>query len=137
MKLSTKGKYGLRALVDLAVNSGDEAVSISSIATRQDISEGYLEQLMAKLKKAGIVHSTRGAHGGYTLAKPAEDIPVGDVLRALEGNIDPIDCPGITGECGAGDSCVTKYLWKRINDGVNEIIDELTLRSLIDESGVV
>lgn len=133
MKISTKGKYGLRALVDLAVNSRTAAVPISSIAQRQDISEGYLEQLIAKLRKAGIVASTRGAHGGYKLAKPADDIFVGDVLRVLEGNIDPIDCPGLTGDCAGGDSCVTKKLWKRINDGVNEIIDEMTLESLIEE----
>jgi len=136
MKISTKGKYGLRALVDLAANSMVEAVSISSIAQRQDISEGYLEQIMAKLRNAGIVTSTRGAHGGYKLALPAEDIFVGDVLRTLEGNIEPIDCPGLTGDCSGSDSCVTKYLWKRINDGINEIVDEITLKSLIEESGV-
>ncbi len=134
MKLSTKGKYGLRALVDLSVHCQDEAVSISSIAQRQEISEGYLEQLMAKLKKAGIVVSTRGAKGGYSLAIPAGDIMVGDVLRALEGNIDPIDCAGIYGECAGADSCVTKYLWQQINDGVNKIVNEMTLQSLIDES---
>ncbi|MDL2236581.1 Rrf2 family transcriptional regulator [Christensenellaceae bacterium OttesenSCG-928-K19] len=133
MKLSTKGKYGLRALVDLAVNSGEEAVSINSIAQRQDISEGYLEQLMAKLKKAGIVVSTRGARGGYTLAKPADEIWVGDVLRALEGSIEPVDCPGIEGACTDADSCVTKTLWKRINDGVNMIVDQMSLQSLIEE----
>lgn len=134
MKLSTKGKYGLRALVDLSVHCQDEAVSISSIAQRQEISEGYLEQLMAKLKKAGIVVSTRGAKGGYLLAIPAGDIMVGDVLRALEGNIDPIDCAGIHGKCAGADSCVTKYLWQQINDGVNKIVSEMTLQSLIDES---
>lgn len=134
MKLSTKGKYGLRALVDLAVNSGDEAVSISSIAQRQDISEGYLEQLMAKMKKAGIVTSTRGAHGGYTLARPADEIWVGDVLRALEGSIEPVDCPGLEGECTDADSCITKNLWKRINDGVNRIVNDISLRSLIEEN---
>ena len=121
--------------MDLAVNSGEEAVSISSIAQRQDISEGYLEQLMAKLKKADIVRSTRGAHGGYTLARPADEIWVGDVLRALEGSIDPVDCPGLEGECTDADSCITKNLWRRINEGLNKIVDEMSLRSLIEESG--
>jgi len=134
MKLSTKGKYGLRALADLAAHCGGEAVSISSIAQRQQISEGYLEQLMSKLKKAGIVVSTRGAKGGYSLARPSGDIMVGDVLRALEGNIDPIDCAGIYGECTGSESCVTKHLWQRINEGVTTIVDEMSLKSLIDES---
>ena len=89
MKLSTKGKYGLRALIDLAQYSEDSPVSITSIARRQDISERYLEQLMSKLKKAGLVKSIRGANGGYVLAKEAKDISVGDVLRALEGNLEP------------------------------------------------
>ena len=87
MKLSTKGRYGLRALIDLAQYSEKEAVPISSIAQRQNISESYLEQLFAKLKKAGLVMSIRGAQGGYRLAKPSDTISVGDVLRALEGNL--------------------------------------------------
>jgi Rrf2 family protein len=135
MKISTKGKYGLRALADLAVNGRTAAVSINRIAQRQAISEGYLEPLMAKLRNAGIGASTRGAYGGYKLAKPADAIFVGDVLRVLEGSIDPIDCPGLTGKCVGGDACVTKKLWKRINDGVNEIVDEMTLESLIGGDG--
>ena len=85
MKLSTKGRYGLRAIVDLARFSESEPVSISSISSREDISEGYLEQLMALLKKAGLVKSIRGAAGGYVLARPAGEISGGAVLRALEG----------------------------------------------------
>ena len=88
VKLSTKGRYGLRAIVDLAKYSENEPVSIGSIAERQDISERYLEQLMAKLKKADLVKSIRGAGGGYVLAKAAEDISAGDVLRALEGDLE-------------------------------------------------
>ena len=84
MKLSTKGRYGLRALVDLAVHGEEAPVSIQSIAVRQNISERYLEQLMGAMKKANLVTSTRGAQGGYRLARPAREISVGDVLRALE-----------------------------------------------------
>ena len=98
MKLSTKGRYGLRALIDLAVYCENETVSIASIAARQNISESYLEQLIAKLRKAGLVTSVRGAGGGYKLAKPAEEISVGDILRALEGNLDPVECPGLKEE---------------------------------------
>lgn len=136
MKLSTKGRYGLRALIDLAVHSEREAVSIASISARQQISESYLEQLIAKLKRAGIVSSTRGASGGYQLARPAGEISVGDVLRALEGSLEPVECPGLSGEggCTAAESCVTKYVWQRINDSINQTVDDIYLSQLIKES---
>ena len=89
MKLSTKGRYGLRAMIDLARYSEEEPVSIGSIAMRQGISERYLEQLVAKMKKAGLVKSIRGASGGYVLAKDSSEISVGDILRALEGSLEP------------------------------------------------
>ena len=113
MKLSTKGRYGLRALIDLALYSENETASIASISARQHISESYLEQLIGKLRKAGLVVSVRGAGGGYKLAKPAEEISVGDILRALEGNLDPVECPGLKEEsaCDSSEFCVTKYVW--------------------------
>lgn len=136
MKLSTKGRYGLRALIDLALFSEDENVSIASISARQNISESYLEQLIAKLRKAGLVVSVRGAGGGYKLAKAAEEISVGDILRALEGNLDLVDCPGLKEEsgCGGSEFCVTKYVWQRINDSINRTVDEIKLSQLIEES---
>lgn len=136
MKLSTKGRYGLSAMIDLAVYSENEAVSLNSIAERQHISEGYLEQLMAKLKKAGLVESTRGACGGYRLGKPADSISVGDVLRILEGSLEAAQCPGNdeTQSCEREDICVTKYVWKRINDSITEAVDTLMLSQLIEES---
>ena len=91
MKLSTKGRYGLRALIDLARYSEYNPVSITSISDRQDISERYLEQLMAMMKKSGLVKSVRGAGGGYILAKDLSEISVGDVLRSLEGNLEPVE----------------------------------------------
>ncbi len=136
MKLSTKGRYGLRALIDLAVHSGAEPVSITSISERQDLSERYLEQLMTKLKRAGLIQSIRGAGGGYLLAKKPEEISVGDVLRALEGNLDPVECSGFQeeGGCQAADSCVTKYVWQRINDSINHTVDEISLEELLEEN---
>ena len=136
MKLSTKGRYGLRALIDLAMYSEKEAVSISSIAARQNISESYLEQLVGKLKKAGIVLSIRGAQGGYKLAKPASDISVGDMLRALEGNLDAVECPGLKEEngCEGADLCVTKYVWQSINESISHAVDEMKLDQLVEES---
>ena len=135
MKLSTKGRYGLRAMIDLAQNGSKEAVSISSIAARQHISESYLEQLVGKLKKAGLVSSIRGAQGGYILAKEMEDISVGDILRALEGDLSPIDCPALMDEggCEQSGSCASKYVWQRLHDGINEIVDEIKLSTLVEQ----
>lgn len=135
MKLSTKGRYGLRALIDLAQYSGNEPVSITSIAGRQEISERYLEQLMALLKKEGLVKSIRGAGGGYVLAKDLSEISVGDVLRALEGSLDPVECSGLNPDegCKAADVCVTKYVWQRINDSINQTVDEMRLDQLVEE----
>ena len=134
MKLSTKGRYGLRALIDLAQHGGEGPVSITSIAERQEISERYLVQLMSKLKKAGIIQSIRGAQGGYVLAKELEEVSVGEVLRALEGDLNPEECSGflLEGGCQAADNCVTKYVWQRINDSINQTVDEMNLKALVE-----
>lgn len=134
MRLSTKGRYGLRAVVDLAVNGQAEAVSISSIAMRQNLSESYLEQLIAKLRKAGIVNSVRGASGGYVLARRPDEITVGDILRALEGKLCVVECPDNQNDCDKYDTCVTKYVWKRINDSINNVVDTMTLEEVIQNS---
>ena len=136
MKLSTKGRYGLRALIDLAQYSSETPVSITSISARQDLSERYLEQLMAMLKKAGLVKSVRGAGDGYVLAKDMAAISVGDVLRALEGSLEPVECAGLEpeGGCKASGQCVTKYVWQRINDSISRTVDEIRLDQLVEES---
>ena len=136
MKISTKGRYGLRALIDLAQYSEIEPVSISSIATRQGISERYLEQLMTLLKKAELIKSIRGAAGGYVLAKPVEEISVGDVLRALEGSLEPVECAAYGGgdSCEAAGGCVTKYVWQKINESINQTVDGMNLEELIRET---
>lgn len=135
MKLSTKGRYGLRALIDLAEYSEIEPVSISSIAARQNISERYLEQLMSKLKKADLVKSIRGAGGGYVLAREACEISVGDILRALEGSLEPVECAALhpDEQCEASGSCVTKYVWQKINESINKTVDEIKLDHLVAE----
>ena len=135
MKISTKGKYGLRAMIDLAQYSEQEAVSISSIAQRQKISESYLEQLVAKLKKAGLLVSFLGAAGGYRLARPASGISVGDVLRALEGDVRAVICTAQTEEgCEGEELCVTKYVWQRINESIEKTVDEMMIDQLVAES---
>ena len=136
MKITTKGRYGLRALIDLAQYSEIEPVSISSIANRQGISERYLEQLMTMLKKAGLIKSIRGAGGGYVLAKDLTEISVGDVLRALEGNLEPVECTAFSQDdtCAAAGGCVTKYVWQRINESINQTVNEISLKQLVEES---
>ena len=128
MKLSTKGRYGLRAMVDIAVYSQDSPVPISAIAERQNISVRYLEQLLPKLKKA---------QGGYMLDKDPKDISAGDILRTLEGDLTPIDCAAFTGDtstCSGTKFCVTKTVWQRINDSVQQAVDSITLQELMEES---
>lgn len=139
MKITTKGRYGLRALIDLAQYSEIEPVSISSIAARQGISERYLEQLMTLLKKADLIKSIRGAGGGYVLAKDVNDISVGDVLRALEGSLEPVECAAYREEdgCAAAGGCVTKYVWQKINESINRTVDEISLKQLVEESRAV
>ena len=138
MKISTKGRYGLRAAIDLAMYGGASAVSISSIAERQQLSESYLEQLMAKLRKADIVTSVRGAQGGYILKRSPKDISVGDVLRALEGDLRPVDCLAIEDEnethCENADLCVTKYVWTRISESINDTVNSITLQDLLNQN---
>lgn len=138
MKLSTKGKYGLRAFIDLAVWGEEGPVSLTSIAARQEISPNYLEQLMAKLKRAALVESVRGVNGGYRLARPADEISVGDVLRALEGELNPVECaaidPGKETHCTGSGTCVSKIVWKRINDSINNTVDSIYIGELVKES---
>ena len=134
MKLSTKGRYGLRALIDLALYSENETVSIQSIARRQNISDSYLEQLMRKLRSAGLIVSVRVAQGGYKLARQANEISVGDVLRALEGSLEAVTCGGEDNSCQGADLCVTKFVWERINSSIRDTVDSIKLSQLVEES---
>ena len=136
MKLSTRARYGLRALIDLGLYCETETVSLQSIAARQNISVSYLEQIMALLKKAKIVTSSRGACGGYRLARPSGEISVGEVLRVLEGGLEAAVCPGNESEnsCQGQELCVARYVWKRINDSITEAVDTMMLSELLEES---
>ena len=135
MKLSTRGRYGLRAMYDLAIRYGEGPVPLNSIADRQMVSLPYLEQLMAKLRRAGLVSSSRGAQGGYELAKPPEEITVGDIVRVLEGSFDPVQC--LSGDfdhedCEQLEDCVVRFVWKRLRDCTNRVLDSINLRDLCD-----
>ena len=133
MKISTRGRYGLKAMVDIAANCKEGCVSLKSIAERTNLSESYLEQLIAQLKKAGLVKSTRGANGGYILAKNAEDISVGDILSVVEGPLELVVCLSGKETCGLGDCCccATKDVWAKLSDSVSETADNINLSELI------
>lgn len=138
MKISTKGRYGLRAFIDIALYSDKEPESLANVARRQDISISYLEQLMTKLKKAGLIESVRGANGGYVLSRPASEISVGEVLRALEGELMPVDCVAYGDSdkesCAAQTGCSSWIVWKKINDSINETINNIFIDELVEES---
>jgi len=135
MKLSTKGRYGLKAMFQLALHYGEGPVPLKNVADSQHISEHYLEQLMATLRKDGLVNSVRGAQGGYMLSDSPAKITVGQVIRALEGEITPSECiaDGETSVCDRIDKCVTKTVWVRIRDSINEVIDSINLQDMVDE----
>lgn len=135
MKISTKGRYGLKAMLDLAVHNTDGQVSLKSIADREGLSENYLEQLFAALKKAGIVKSIRGSQGGYTLAAKPDEISVGSILRALEGSLAPVECVSETNPslCCRQENCITKGIWEKIRNSINDVIDSTTLENLVED----
>lgn len=135
MKISTRGRYGLKAMVDIAANSQSGCVSLKSIAERTNLSESYLEQLIAPIKKAGLVKSVRGANGGYTLAKTPQEISVGDILRVVEGPLELVECLSNNESCGMGDCscCTTKDVWARLSDSVTSTADNISLSELINQ----
>jgi len=132
MKLSTKGKYGVRALFEIARNYGKGPLAIKEIAGRQQISLSYLEQILHRLGKAGIIESVRGPHGGYELARKPADLTIGDVVRALEGPIALSHClePGVTG-CYQADDCVARMVWSRVGEKIEEALDSITFEQLL------
>jgi Rrf2 family protein len=136
LKLTTKGRYGLTAMFDLAVNYGKGPIPLKSIAERQNISEHYLEQLIMILRKAGLVKSIRGAQGGYMLAKKPSEITVGDVLRALEGPIGLVDCvlEQDPVECDKAETCIMRLVWEKIRDSIIQAVDSITLQDMCDEA---
>ena len=133
MKLSTRGRYGIHAMYDLAAHGGEGPVPIKAISEREGVPEAYLEQLMAVLKRNGLVNSTRGAQGGYTLSRPADEISVGEVLRALEGGLNLVDCLDEEEACGKSCACPSRIVWMKLRDGLNAIVDGITLRDMTED----
>jgi Rrf2 family cysteine metabolism transcriptional repressor len=124
VKISTKGRYGLTIMMELANRFGEGPISLRSIAQRHDLSEHYLEQLIAPLRNAGLVKSIRGAYGGYVLAKKPDEISAGDIIRVLEGPISPVE---FTEE----EDPAKRYLWLRIRDSISAVLDSTSLQDLI------
>jgi Rrf2 family protein len=131
MRLSTKGRYALEALVMLGYHNGEnKTVSIKNLSQDTNLSEKYLEQLFSLLKKSSLVISKKGKNGGYHLAKPASDITVGDIFRAVEGSLSPVKC--LDKEyCKRTNDCISRNLWSKIYDEINTVIDNVTLENLI------
>lgn len=134
MKISTKGRYGLRIMTDLAVNAEGCCVSLKDIAEREHLSEKYLEQIINLLSKQGLVKAVRGAHGGYHLTRQPEKITVEDILMATEGSLAPTICAEDKGRCENYCDCVTSFIWTQIYEATLSVVSSITLRDLADRS---
>lgn len=135
MKISTKGRYALRMMIDLAQNQGDGYVSLKDIANRQEISKKYLEQIVAILNKPDILRTNRGYQGGYRLAKNANEYTVGDILRLTEGGIAPVSClENSPIMCDRAEDCVTLPVWKGLYKVISEYVDSITLQDIVDKN---
>lgn len=133
LKISTKGRYALRLMLDLAIWGTEDYVKIKDIAKRQSLSDKYLEQIITILSRAGYVKSVRGASGGYKLSKKPSEYTVGMILRLTEGSLSPVAClDGDTPDCERYDNCATLELWKRLNDAINNVVDNMTLADLME-----
>ena len=131
MKLSTKGRYGTRAMLDLGLYYNKGPVLLKEIAKRQEISAGYLEHLMLSLKASGLVRTIRGAHGGYILAKPPSEIRLKEIVESLEGSLAPVDCVDDSKLCQRANFCVTREIWTEIKKVMVSILASTTLQDLV------
>ncbi len=132
MKISTRGRYAVRLMLDLALNGTDQYVTIKSIAERQEISSKYLEQIISDLNRAGFVKSVRGAQGGYKLTRPPETYTVGAILRLIEGSLVPVACmEDEPNQCPRSETCVTLDVWKQVDEAVSNVVDNITLADLV------
>ncbi|MBR1562675.1 MAG: Rrf2 family transcriptional regulator [Ruminococcus sp.] len=138
MKISTKGRYALRMMLDLALNEETGYIPIKEIAIRQGISDKYLEQIISVLNRAGFVKSVRGAGGGYKLTKKPSEYTVRMILELTEGSLAPVAClEDEVNTCERAESCVTLGVWKKIYKAVNDVVDNITLQDLVDDSKAI
>lgn len=133
MRISTKGRYAIRLMLDIAMQTPGVPVRLKDAAKRQEISEKYLEQIVSLLNKAGFLRSVRGPQGGYLLQKCPEDYTVGMILRLTEGSLAPVECVEEDAlGCSREQECVTRIIWKKMNDAINRVVDHITLADLIE-----
>ena len=132
MKISTKGRYALRLMLDLALAEPGEPIPLRNVAERQDISDKYLEQIVTPLSRAGLVRSIRGAGGGYMLTRAPSQYTVGEILRPLEGSLAPVSCVDGSECCARSGQCVTMEVWRDIQKAVSGVVDHITLQDLVD-----
>ncbi len=137
MRLSTRGRYGLRVMHFLAKHSGEKPVPLSEISAALDLSESYLEQLIRKLRDKDLVISSRGAYGGYKLSREPKEISAGEILRTLEMHMSPTECAEEDNVCLIEDLCVARVLWKRIQDSINEVVDNYTLEDMLRDEVLI
>ncbi len=131
MKISTRGRYALRLMLDLAINDSGEPIRLKDISKRQNISDKYLEQIISILNKAGFVKSIRGPQGGYRLSRQPKDYTVGMILRITEGSLAPISCLDTdVNECDRQGDCVTLILWKKMDEAIKGVVDTITLEDM-------
>ena len=135
MKISTRGRYAIRLMMDLADNQTGEPVKLKDAAKRQGISEKYLEQIISVLNKNGFVRSVRGAQGGYLIARDPSEYTVGMILRATEGSLSPVECVDDLESCEREAGCAARILWGKIADAINQVTDSITLQDLVDWQG--
>ena len=134
MKISTKGRYALRLMLDLAINYGGELITVKKIAARQGISEKYLEQIITQLKRAGYVRSVRGSEGGYRLTRDPAVYTVGMILRQMEGSLAPVSClDEEVNLCARAADCITLNVWKKLKTAVEDVVDHITLADLVKD----
>ena len=137
MRLSTKSRYGVRAVFDIAYHGGGDGVQVKDIARRQEISPRYLEQIFQKLRNAGIITSKRGPQGGYSLAKNPQNIKVGGIIRVTEGGLEPVFCvhPEVSGkDCDRIAGCVTRLIWREAGETLEDFFDSVTIQDLCERA---
>lgn len=131
MKISTKGRYALRMMLDLATHKEGAVVPLRDVAERQEISDKYLEQIVTQLARGGLVRSIRGAGGGYLLTRDPADYTVGEILRQMEGSLAPVGCVSGGDCCDRIDRCVTVEVWQEIQEAVDKVVDNISLADLV------
>jgi len=133
VRMSSKGRYSTRAMMELALHFGQGLVQVKDISARQQISERYLEQLLVRLRRAGLVRGIRGARGGFTLTKPPTEIRLSEIIKAAEGSVEPAKCLDEPELCPQSDGCVSRNVWGEIGRAINQVLEATTLQDLVEQ----